>query len=134
VVSTEKITAAHVAFKVIKQLWKSDMDIYESAYAIFLNRNNVPIGWMRISQGGISGTVMDPKLIAKNAIQSLASGVIIAHNHPSGNLTPSHADHEATKKIAHCLRMADTKLLDHLILAGDSFVSFQDEGWMPMIG
>jgi DNA repair protein RadC len=81
-----KITSSETAYNVIRQFWHDDIEIYESFFVLLLNRANVTIGWAKISQGGITGTIADPKLILKYAVDSLASGIILAHNHPSGTL------------------------------------------------
>lgn len=123
-----KITSSDDAYNVIRQFWHDDIEIYESFFVLLLNRANVTIGWAKISQGGITGTVADPKLIVKYAVDSLASGVILAHNHPSGNLTASAADIEITEKIKKALSYIDSTLMDHLILAPDGYVSMKECG------
>ena len=100
----------------------------EEFWVIYLNRSNRIIDKKRISQGGINGTVTDIKVIMKNAIEMLASSFIICHNHPSGNLTPSTADHEITKKIKEAAGLMDIQLLDHIIVTDKSHYSFADEG------
>ena len=81
-----------------------------------------------ISKGGISGTVADPKLIFKAALDSKASSLILVHNHPSGNLKPSEADKRLTKKVVEGGRMLDLPILDHLIFTNHGYFSFADEG------
>ena len=93
-----------------------------------LNRANETIGYAKISQGGICGTIVDVKLVAKFVVDSLASGIIIAHNHPSGNLQPSQADIQITNKIQAIVKLLDSILLDHIILTKESYYSFSDEG------
>jgi DNA repair protein RadC len=83
---------------------------------------------VQISQGGVAGTVADPKIIFRNALEHLSSGIIIAHNHPSGNLTASQADIDLTKKVKEGARLLEMQVLDHLILAGQKYFSFADEG------
>ena len=82
---------------------------------------------LKISQGGISGTVVDTKIIAKYCVDTLCSAVILAHNHPSGNLNPSTQDIKITRKIKEGLELLDVKVLDHVILTSDSYYSFADE-------
>lgn len=101
---------------------------HEEFWILLLNRSNRVIDNIRISQGGISGTVIDVRLILKNALDRLASSLILCHNHPSGNLKPSEADIKITSKIAEASRTMDIQLLDHLILADNSYFSFSDEG------
>jgi len=110
-----------------RDLWEG-IDIYESFFAIYLNRANNTIGWYKVSQGGIHGTVVDNKLIIKKALDVLACGIIICHNHPSGNLQPSNADIDLTKKLKEACNFFDIALLDHVILTEEGHFSFADEG------
>lgn len=112
------------------ELLKSDLlDIpHEEFWVILLNRANRVIKKYQISQGGVTGTVADPKIIFKAALEELASGIILAHNHPSGNLTASQADVDLTKKLAAGGRLLEIQVLDHLIIAGQKYFSFADEG------
>jgi len=123
-----KIRSATDAYDVIKQFYNDDIDVFESSFILLLDTAANTIGYAKISQGGIVGTVIDPRLVAKYAIDSLASGVILAHNHPSGRIFPSKADLEITRKISDGLKLLDILLLDHLIITRDSFYSFSDEG------
>ena len=123
-----KIISSNDAFKVIKQFYFDDIDIFESFFILCLNRNNQTIAYAKISQGGVAGTVVDIKLIAKYAIDCLASGVILAHNHPSGNLKPSPEDLAITKRIKEGLKTLDIQVLDHIILTSQGYLSFGDEG------
>jgi DNA repair protein RadC len=101
---------------------------HEEFWVLLLNRNNLVIDKMMVSQGGLSGTVIDVRLILKTALEKLACSIILCHNHPSGNLTPSEADKEITKKIKEAGKHMDIPVLDHLIIANDSYFSFADEG------
>jgi DNA repair protein RadC len=112
----------------IRNFYDSDISIYESSFILLLNRGNYTIGWVKLSQGGITGTVMDAQLIAKIAIDSLAKGVIICHNHPSGNLKPSDGDISITNLVKNGLKLFGVSLLDHVILTETSYYSFCDEG------
>jgi DNA repair protein RadC len=123
-----KVDSSATAAKFIKQFYSDDIEIFESFFVLLLNSANITTGYAKISQGGIAGTVVDTRLIAKYAVDALAPSVIIAHNHPSGNTRPSHADREITKKIIAGLGLLDIKVLDHLILTEESFLSFADEG------
>lgn len=96
-------------------------------FIMLLNRQNIIQSYVKISQGGIVGTVVDIKLIMKYAVDSLASGVILVHNHPSGNLKASDADIRLTKKIKSAMEFFDCTLLDHIILTSDSYTSFADD-------
>jgi DNA repair protein RadC len=115
--------------KFIKQFYVDDISIFESFFILMLNRSNTTIGYAKISQGGITGTSVDVRLIAKYAVDSLCCGVILAHNHPSGNLMPSRHDIELTKKVKSALSLFDIQVIDHVILTdSDSYCSLADEG------
>lgn len=101
---------------------------HEEFWIILLNRANRMIKKYQISQGGVAGTVADPKIIFKLALSDLASGLILAHNHPSGNLAASQADIELTRKIKEAGKLLEIQVLDHLIIAGKKYFSFADEG------
>jgi DNA repair protein RadC len=101
---------------------------YEIFAIVLLNRANAIIHFEVISKGGITGTVADPRIILKKAIDHEATGIIICHNHPSGNLQPSRADETITQKIAEATQLLDIKLLDHLIVSDEGYYSFADNG------
>ena len=125
----EQIRNSEQARDIFKQLFDGSIEIYESMFAIYLNRANKTIGWMRISQGGLSGTIIDNRLLLKAGIESLTSGIIVCHNHPSGNENPSEADKKVTKKLSEACKILDMILLDHIIVtAGDNYFSFSDNG------
>ena len=124
----QKIHTPQDAANFIRQFYSDDIEIWESVFLLLLNRNNVTTGFAKISQGGTAGTVIDVKIIAKYAVESLASGVILAHNHPSGNLNPSKQDIEITKKIKDGLKLLDIELCDHIILTATNHTSLQAEG------
>ena len=104
---------------------------HEEFWILLLNRSNQIIDQVRISQGGFSGTVTDVRLILNAAVEKLASGIILAHNHPSGNLSPSDADLKITKKIKEAAMLLDLSLLDHLILSDQGYLSMADDNLMP---
>lgn len=101
---------------------------HEEFWMVVLSRSNDILCRKKISQGGVSGTVADNKLIFKHAIQELGSSIIVMHNHPSGNLKPSKADESLTKKIKEGASNLDIALLDHLIIHNEAYFSFADEG------
>jgi DNA repair protein RadC len=94
----------------------------------YLNRSNTLIERVRISHGGISGTVTDIRLILRKALETYASAIILCHNHPSGNLTPSEQDKQITRKIKESAILFDINLLDHIIAGSGKYYSFADEG------
>jgi DNA repair protein RadC len=101
---------------------------HEEFWVILLNRANRVIRKQQISQGGVAGTVADPKIIFKAALEELACGIILAHNHPSGNITASQQDLDLTKKLRDAGKLMEIQVLDHLIFAGSKYYSFADEG------
>ena len=107
----------------------SDLN-YEEFWVLLLNRSNELIGKVNVSKGGVSGTVADAKLIFKPAIEKLASSIILCHNHPSNNLTPSNADIRLTKKLTQAGTTLDVSVLDHIIVGSKDYYSFTDEGLM----
>lgn len=101
---------------------------HEEFWILFLNRSNRVIDRMKISQGGISGTVTDVRIIMKKAVEYLSSGIIVCHNHPSGNLNPSDSDSKITGKIKEAGQIMEIQLLDHIIISGKDYYSFADNG------
>jgi DNA repair protein RadC len=124
----KKIASSNDANEFIRQFYSDDIDIFESCFVLLLNQANFTIGYAKISQGGITGTFVDPQLVAKYAIESLAKAVVLAHNHPSGNLAPSSQDLDITKRIRAGLDLFNITLLDHIILTSDHYTSLGDEG------
>ena len=121
-----KISRSEDANKYARQFYHDDLTIYESFFIILLNQSNNTIGYAKISQGGVAGTVVDPKLVAKYAIESLSKSVILVHNHPSGGLKASEADKKVTDKINKVLNLFDCQVLDHIILTETEYLSFAD--------
>ena len=114
---------------IMRQIWDKDsLEIFESVMVVFLNRANKTIGWMKVSQGGLSGTVVDNRLILATALKGLAQGIILCHNHPSNNLNPSENDTKMTMKLKSACELLDIALLDHIILSVDGYYSFADNG------
>jgi len=101
---------------------------YEVFAVVFLNRANKINHFEIISKGGITGTVADPRIILKKALEEDATSIVLCHNHPSGNLHPSRADEELTKKIKDAAGYFDIKIIDHIIVSEEGFYSFADEG------
>ena len=101
---------------------------HEEFWLLMLNRANRVLGRYKVSQGGLSGTVIDTRIILKKALDNLASSIIVCHNHPSGNNQPSDADVKITEKLKKAAEMLEIKLLDHVIIADKSYFSFADEG------
>lgn len=120
-----QIKDAKSAADYVRQFYGSDIEIYESFFVLLLNQGSYTIGYAKISQGGTVGTVVDPKFVAKIALEGLAVGVILAHNHPAGTLKPSDADTNFTNKIQKGLKLFDINLIDHIILTTNGYYSFK---------
>lgn len=101
---------------------------HEVFAVVFLNRANKINHFEIISKGGITGTVADPRVILKKALEEDATSIVLCHNHPSGNLQPSRADEELTKKIKEAAAYFDIKIIDHIIVSEEGFYSFADDG------
>ena len=123
-----KITSSRHAYGYIRNFYADDIHIFESVYILLMNRANETIGYAKISQGGITGTVVDIKIICKYVIDSLACGVIMAHNHPSGNMRPSPQDIQISNKLKSALEYMDVAFLDSMIIGDDIYMSLADEG------
>ena len=123
------VSNSRESFEVFLQVWQAGrIELLEEFKVMLLNRANKVLGIFNHSQGGITGTVVDTRLICAAALKGNAVSLILAHNHPSGNLKPSTADEELTRKIQEAARQFDIKVLDHLIISPDRYFSFADEG------
>ncbi len=124
-----KITRSGDAYDLFMNYWNENkLEFVEEFKVMLLNKANKVLGICELSTGGVSGTVADPKLIFMAALKCNASNIIIAHNHPSGNLKPSSADEQLTLKIKEGGKFLDLPLLDHLIVTTEGYYSFADEG------
>lgn len=122
----DKITSSKIAFDMMHAAF---LDLpHEEFWIVLLNRSNNVIKKEFISRGGVSGTVVDKKIIFKSAIENLASSIILFHNHPSGNLNPSQEDIKITQEIKEAGKIMDVQLFDHIIIAETEYYSFNDEG------
>jgi DNA repair protein RadC len=124
------IKSSDEAYRVVKPFYSDDtISLQEQFVVIYLNRQNKVLGVYPLSKGGITSTVADPRLIISIALKSAAVGLILVHNHPSGNVQPSAADREITAKINETCKLLDITVLDHLILVQNGeYLSFRDEG------
>jgi len=128
VILKDKITQSHQAFEIFKSLM-GDLP-YEEFWILLLNRSNRLLKKIRISEGGVSGTVVDPKKVFRFCLDNQACSILLGHNHPSGNIQPSEADTKLTKKLRDCGMMLDVDVLDHIIIGDDRYYSFADDGKM----
>jgi DNA repair protein RadC len=123
-----KVSTTMDSANFIRRFYGDDIEIFESFFILLLNRANMTVGYAKISQGGTAGTVVDLKIIAKYAVDSLAHSVIMAHNHPSGNIYPSPQDISLTEKANKALDLLDIDVVDHIILTKESYYSFAENG------
>ncbi|WP_299702724.1 RadC family protein [uncultured Pontibacter sp.] len=124
-----QVTCSTDSFQVLKASWDTGkIEFVEQFKVLLLSRANRVLGIYEVSTGGVAGTVADPKLIFAAALKACASGIILSHNHPSGNLTPSAADLQLTKKLKQGGELLDIAVLDHIILTGEGYYSLADEG------
>ncbi len=123
------VTSAADCYKICLHYWDDNkIELLEQFKVLFLSRSNRVLQILPVSQGGITGTVADPRLILAGAIKIAACAMILVHNHPSGNLKPSKADEELTQKIKCAAAYHDIKVIDHLIISAEGYYSFGDEG------
>lgn len=124
-----KIKSSLEASEVLRKCFNQDTFFMQEQFIILmLNQSSKVLGYYPLSTGGLTATVVDLRLIFSTAIKTFATGIIISHNHPSGNLTPSEADKNITKKIKAAGELLDIKLMDHIILTDEQYFSFADEG------
>ena len=122
----KKITSSKAVFELMQPVL-SDLK-HEEFWVLFLNNSNVVLDKKCLSKGGITGTLVDTRLVFKPALAQLATGIILCHNHPSGTLNPSESDKNLTQKIKEAGQTLDIKVLDHLIITEKAYFSFADEG------
>lgn len=124
-----KVTSSREAYDLFLSNWdEGNLEFREEAKLLLLNRNARALGIYNISSGGTSATYVDPKHVYMAALKTNASSIILAHNHPSGNLNPSDSDIKLTQKLVEAGKILEITMLDHLILTPESYYSFADEG------
>lgn len=121
-------TSKHT-YDILKKVWDIDtLDYIENFYILLLDKSNSVLGVSHISKGGTAGTIVDAKVIFGKAILTNASSIVLAHNHPSGNLRPSNKDKEVTRKLKEGGLLLDIHVLDHVIISSNGYYSFADDG------
>lgn len=124
-----KIQGHHDAYQIFIDTWDmSKIELFEQFKVMLLNKANRVLGICTLTNGTAAGTIVDPKQVFAVALKANATQVILAHNHPSGNLTPSNNDCEVTKRVKLVGQYLDLKVLDHLIISVEGFYSFASEG------
>lgn len=128
-----RIISSRDTYDLMVELWDDKMIEFREEFKILLlNRANEVLGFYVISKGGVSGTVVDAKLVFVSALKALSTGIILIHNHPSGNLRPSLADIDLTMKLLKGGKLLDISVLDHIIITKEGYYSFADEGKMQI--
>ena len=129
VVSAQKISNSRETYSLITNYWNLDtIEMLEEVKVILLNKANKVLGIFDLSKGGICSSIIDVKIVLSIALKTLASGIIIIHNHPSGDLSPSKADIDITEKLKSVCKIMDIMLLDHVIISQQDYYSFADDG------
>ncbi len=124
-----QIITSRDSYEILLHYWNPDkIDLVEEFKVLYLNRSNRVLQIVPLSQGGITGTVADTRLILAGALKMAAVSLLLSHNHPSNNLKPSKADEEITQKIKYAASFHDIKVLDHIIISSEGYFSFSDEG------
>jgi DNA repair protein RadC len=123
------VTSSQTAAEYLRSVWDaSKLELVEDFYVVCLNSAHEALGWVRVSSGGFDRTTVDGRLIFGIALQAASSAVIVAHNHPSGNLQPSNEDRAVTARLKAAGELLHIPVLDHIILGKDAAFSFADEG------
>ena len=126
-----KITSSKQAYQIMIDNWDLNLINYiEQAKMILLNRNNKVLGIVNLSKGGSASTVMDTRVVFAIALKSTATSIILAHNHPSGNLRPSSDDIRITNKLKEAASLLDIELHDHLIVSENNYLSMAEEAYI----
>ncbi len=124
-----KITSSSEAADILRPLYNEETIEYtEQFIVLFMNRANKPIGWKCIAQGGLDTVAIDIRTIFQGALLMNGHAIIVSHNHPSGNLKPSHADVRLTERLKNAGKILEIPLLDHIIITTDGYYSFADNG------
>lgn len=128
-----KIPDASTAYNLLMTMWDMNkIELVEQFYIMLLDRNNACMGISHVSTGGVSSCIVDPKIVFGIALKSRATGLILAHNHPSGNLEPSKADRALTYQLQEAGKLLDISVLDHLIVTPKDYNSFANMGYIPL--
>ncbi|MEM9680409.1 MAG: JAB domain-containing protein [Bacteroidota bacterium] len=124
-----KVTSSMDAYRLFRNNWDDlTINLFEEFKIMLLDRNNRCMGIIPISKGGVSGTLVDPKLVFASALKARACSLILAHNHPSGNIKPSLSDERLTQKLVKGGEYLDLSILDHIIVTDEGYNSFADLG------
>ena len=125
---TEPLSDSGKVYNFVKQFYADDLELYESFYLLLMNNRHKPLGWAKIGYGGVTGVLVDVKIIGKYICDTLARCVCLVHNHPSGGLEPSAQDKELTRQIVGVCKLLDVQCVEHIILSTNDYYSFHDNG------
>lgn len=126
---SSKIATSFDAVQIIRKFWNEEtIEMQEEVKVILLNNSNCVLGIYNLSKGGITSSLVDIRLVLSVALKCLAQGIILVHNHPSGNLKPSSADLDIVKKLKESCKIMDINLFDSIIITKESYMSFADDG------
>ncbi len=129
IVPTNKITDSKSAVSILQGFFDEDtINFLEECVVLYVNKNNKVLGVQKLSKGGLDCTVVDIRIVLATALKSFATGIILSHNHPSGNLNPSEIDKRITNKLNEACKIMDIVLLDHIIINTVGYFSFTDAG------
>lgn len=129
ITQTPKVESSQEASELFRLYYpKGSIDYKEFFFVMYLNQSNNVLAVSKVSEGGITGTVVDIRIILQQALLLHATSTIVCHNHPSGNLSPSECDRRLTKKLVEAGRTMDISVIDHIILTSESYYSFADNG------
>lgn len=126
---SSKIATSFDAVQIIRKFWNEEtIEMQEEVKVILLNNSNYVLGIYNLSKGGITSSLVDVRLVLSVALKCLSPGIILVHNHPSGNLKPSSADLDIVKKLKEGCKIMDNNLFDSIIITNESYMSFADDG------
>lgn len=126
------ITRSSISYEILRHHWDRDkIELQEQFKILLLNRRNACLGIAEIGTGGQTSCIADPRLIFATALKANATGIILAHNHPSGSLKPSEPDRQLTRNMVNAGKILDITVLDHVIITSHGYTSFADSGLLP---
>ena len=130
---TKEIKDSQSAVQELRAVYDPDtLGLYETAYVLYLNQSTRLKGFMKLSDGGMTHVIVDPRIVMMGALGCMATAIILSHNHPSGNPRQSEDDRQLTKKLMAACKLMDISFVDHIIMGGDRYYSFRDHGEMIM--
>lgn len=128
---TRELNNSQDTFEELRNIYNPDTaTIYETAYVLYLNQSNRIKGFMKLSEGGMTNVIVDPRLVMMGALGCSATSIVLSHNHPSGNPRPSEDDRKLTQKLMAACKLMDISFIDHIVIGAGRYYSFRDHGEM----